>query len=129
MPDRLQLLAGRGDGENEQIDDVSGLCDWSVTWLCKPGSSQIAETIQIEDTVTHMPSAPETADKEPGGNILPPESIVPCRSIYCTGERGESIIAPLWNSMILCENRRPVHDQVFSALGRWHGNVSLKTHK
>lgn len=33
VPNRWQVLAGRGVGVNEPVDDESGLCDWSVTWL------------------------------------------------------------------------------------------------
>lgn len=102
----LSLIAGRctevrGGGVNEWIDEVSGRRDWFVTWLSCANleAARLQKPLAIEDTVIHMLSDPETADKEPGGNALPPDSSRLCKSIYRTGE---SIIAPILKRSSLC---------------------------
>lgn len=127
MPNRWQVLAGKGDGANEQIDDVSGLCDWSVTWLscANLGAVRLQKPFKLKTQSSTCRQLPKLQTKNQE-EISCLQSIVPCKSIYYTGE---SIIALPWNAMVLCENRRLVRDLVSSALGCWHGNVFLKTHK
>lgn len=94
VPNRWQVFRSAGDDVNEWINEVSGGCDWSVIWPSGADleAARLQKPFTTEDTVIHMLSAPEMVDKEPGGNVLPTESIMLCRSIYCAGE---SIIAPI----------------------------------
>ncbi|KAL6068859.1 hypothetical protein STEG23_036940, partial [Scotinomys teguina] len=47
-------------------------------------AARLQKPFTTEDTVMHTLSAPEIVDKEPGGNVLPPESIMLRQSIYYT---------------------------------------------
>lgn len=78
---------------SESMKCLDGVIDLSLgSAVQNLEAARLLKTFTIEDTVIHKLSAPETVYKEPGGNALPPENIMLCKSIYCTGE---NIAAPI----------------------------------
>lgn len=82
---------------SESMKCLDGVIDLSLgSAVQNLEAARLQKPFTIEDTVIHMLSAPETADKEPGGNALPPESKMLCKSIYHTGESITALILKIF---------------------------------